>query len=558
MRSLAVLLVFAASFAAPLASAQQSTLPLRTPSASGSFLAGQQALRELDTTLASRYFLDASEADWDNPVIVERTFTALAADGRIDDAAAVAQHLIEIEPENELARLVLGTVALKERRYRSAISHLDSAGATSFIGITASILHAWSLLGDDDYNGSQLVLDDLGQAGLEEFLVFHRALMADVASQRDLAIAYSEQAYAVDPYVARIVEAYTRVLGNASRFDEARAVLDAYENEGLSHPIVDVVAESIDRGVRPGKLASSVQIGAAEMFHGIGAALSRDGAIDIAVMFLQLGRYLDPQSDVLVMALGQLYDNGGRHEMANNLYEALPITSPMKPAATVRVAENLDSLGDREEAIRRLSNIAAVQEDNLDAVSVLGDLYRYDERYEEAIDAYTKSLEIVGGERPRDWRFHYVRGIAYERAKQWPNAEADFLKALELNPGQPQVLNYLGYSWVDQNINLERALEMIKQAVNSNPNDGYIVDSLGWAYYRLGRIDDAVRTLEQAVQLRPNDPEINDHLGDAYWAAGRKLEAQFQWNIVTFVEASDEVKERARLKLVNGLEEPAE
>lgn len=558
LRSLLVLLAFVVSLSSTGAMAQQSLLTLRTPSASGSFLAGQQALRDLQTDQASRYFLDASEADWDNPVIVERAFTALAADGRIDDAAAIAQHLVEVEPENELARLVLGTVALKERRYRSANTQLENAGSSSFIGITAAILHGWSLLGNGDFAASQALMDDLGQGGLDEFLIFHRALMADVAGERDLAIAYVEEAYTADPYVARVVEAYTRMLGNASRFDDARQVLDVYESEGLAHPIVTVVGEAIEREARPGKLASTVQVGAGEMFHGIGAALSRDGSSDLAVMMLQLGRYLDPQSDVITMAIGQLYENADRHEMANTIYEALASTSPLKSAAVVRIAENLNVLGDRDEAIRRLGNIAAVQTDNLDAVSVLGDLYRYDERYQEAIKAYSKALDIAGGERPRDWRFYYVRGIAYERAKEWPSAEADFLKALELNPNQPQVLNYLGYSWVDQNMNLEEALEMIKQAVNTNPNDGYIVDSLGWAYYRLGRIDEAVRTLEQAVQLRPNDPEINDHLGDAYWAAGRKLEARFQWNIVTFVDASDEVKERARVKLVDGLDEPAE
>lgn len=558
MRSLVTLFAILVSLTGTAALAQQSPLALNVPSASGSFLAGQQALRDLQTDQASRYFLDATEAGWDNPVIVERAFTALAIDGRIDDAAAIAQHLIEIESENELARLVLGTVALKERRYRSAVTNLESVGAASFIGITATILHGWSLLGDGDYPASQVLLDELGEAGLEEFLVFHRALMADVAGERESALSYADLAYQSDPYVARIVEAYARILGNAAQFDEARAVLDAYEQEGLSHPIVTIVAEAVARDTRPGKLASSVQVGAGEMFHGIGAALSRDGSVDLGVMFLQLGRYLDPDSDVIVMALGQLYESAERYEMANAIYEALPITSPMKSAATVRIAENLNEMGDREEAIRRLGNIVAVQPENLDAVSVLGDLYRYDERYQESIKAYSKAINIVGGDRPRDWRFFYVRGIAYERAKEWPSAEADFLKALELNPGQPQVLNYLGYSWVDQNMNLERALEMIKQAVNSNPNDGYIVDSLGWAYYRMGRIDEAVRTLEQAVQLRPNDPEINDHLGDAYWAAGRKLEARFQWNIVTFIDSSEEVKERARIKLVDGLDAPTE
>jgi Flp pilus assembly protein TadD len=191
---------------------------------------------------------------------------------------------------------------------------------------------------------------------------------------------------------------------------------------------------------------------------------------------------------------------------------------------------------------------------DLEALSVLGDLQRGAKKYAEAADTYTKALAVSGGENPADWRFYYVRGISFERDKQWPKAEADFKKALSLNPDQPQVLNYLGYSWVDQGTNLLPALEMIQKAVAASPNDGYIIDRLGWAYYRLGRYDDAVKQLEQAVQLRSTDPEINDHLDDAYWRAGRLLEARFQWNIAASVDKEGAVKERVAAKLKDGLD----
>jgi Flp pilus assembly protein TadD len=226
----------------------------------------------------------------------------------------------------------------------------------------------------------------------------------------------------------------------------------------------------------------------------------------------------------------------------------------MKPTAVLRVAANLDATGNRAEALRRLGNIVTLNPDDIDALSTYGDLLRADEQYLKAADVYTKALAVSGGDLPTDWRFYYVRGIAYERAKQWPKAEADFLKALDLNPGQPQVLNYLGYSWVDQGINLDKALVMIQQAVKAAPNDGYIVDSLGWAFYKMGRYEDAVDTLEKAVQLASTDPEINDHLGDAYWRAGRTTEARFQWNIAASVDKEGKVKERVLPKLANGLD----
>jgi Flp pilus assembly protein TadD len=225
----------------------------------------------------------------------------------------------------------------------------------------------------------------------------------------------------------------------------------------------------------------------------------------------------------------------------------------MRPTPSTKRSRHLDAKGDRPEALRRLRNIVATSPKDIDAVSVLGDLLRYNEQYVEAAEAYTKALEITGGESMADWRFYYVRGISYERAKLWPKAEEDFLKALELNPDQPSVLNYLGYSWIDMDMHLDRALKMIEQAVDAQPQDGYIIDSLGWAFYKLGRIDEAVETLERAVTLRPNDAEINDHLGDAYWKAGRKLEAQFQWNVAKSVDSVGNVAERVGPKLIDGL-----
>jgi tetratricopeptide (TPR) repeat protein len=152
-----------------------------------------------------------------------------------------------------------------------------------------------------------------------------------------------------------------------------------------------------------------------------------------------------------------------------------------------------------------------------------------------------------------NWSLYYVRGIAYERSKQWPKAEADLKRALELSPEQPLVMNYLGYSWIDQGVNLDEGMKLIRRAVELRPDDGYIVDSLGWAHYRLGQFDDAVRELERAVELRPQDPVMNDHLGDAYWRVGRKIEARFQWSHAKEMEPEKDDLAKIEAKLKDGL-----
>nr|WP_255714109.1 tetratricopeptide repeat protein [Pelagibacterium xiamenense] len=254
------------------------------------------------------------------------------------------------------------------------------------------------------------------------------------------------------------------------------------------------------------------------------------------------------------MSLGDILSGAGRYDAANDIYAGIPEDSPLRTSALISIAENFDAQDRHEEAISRLRNIINGDPDNIEALGALGDILRYDEQWEGAAEAYSQLLEAIDGERPRDWRFYYVRGIAYERSGNWDAAETDFLHALQLNPDQPQVLNYLGYTWVDKGMNLDAALEMIQRAVEMQPRDGYIIDSLGWAYYKLGRIEDAVAELERAVSLLPNDPELNDHLGDAYWMAGRRREALFQWRIAIDVDEEGTVTTRARPKLVNGLD----
>ena len=532
----------------------ESDYGLTQPSTTGAYLAGQLAMKELRTADAAKFFREAATSDWENSEILRRALVALAANGDIEGSAEMARKLLETWPDEAMPHIIVATVAIKQRRYDAALAALDGIGADTFEDITGSILKAWALTGQGKIDDAFTLLDGLAEGALEDFLLFHRAVMADVAGRSEDAIAFAGQAYDSEPFSADVVEAYARMLGNAGRFDEAQKVIAKFETRSAGHPLIQAVKAAIGFKRKPGLFAEDVQAGAGEMFHAVGLAFANEGSLDAGMVFLRLGQYLDPNADVIALVIGNLYDQAEQPEAANAIYSSIGTNSPFRSMAVVRAAGNFEALGDRPEAIRQLRNIVNANPGDIDATETLGNLLRFDKQYEAAADVYTRLLDVTGGASPASWRFYFARGAAYERAKLWPLAEQDFRQALKLNPGQPQILNYLGYSWVDQGINLQEGLKMIEEAVQAAPGDGYIIDSLGWAYFRLGRFDEAVLQLEAAASLQPTDPTINDHLGDAYWEVGRKREARFQWNIALSVDKEGEVRDRVLAKLEGGLD----
>lgn len=542
------------AIAAPaLASTAATPLPVDRGSAYGAYLAGQQAMRDLSTADAARFFSEAV-GNWSDPTVATNAFLAYLGNGQMDKAVDAANHILALDPKNSLAKLAIATQELRDRRYKAVEQDLDGVSTSDFAGITAAILRAWALVGDGREAEAFVALDKVGKQGLEDFLAFHRALMADVSGDQASALTLAAKAYQANQQQARVVEAYARMLGNAGRFDDGLAVIKKFDDNGLGDPIVDQVQRALEAHQRPGLFAANPQAGAAEMYHGIAVALARDGSDSLVIAMLQLGLSLDPHNDVLALLAGQLLDDNDQHDAADRFYSGIAADSPMHVTAAVRLAQNEQAKGDRPGAIKQLEDIVASNPTDLDALTVLGEMLRVDKQYDASAKAYSQAIDIDAGAKPADWVLYYERGIAYERGGEWDKAQPDFLKALQLNPDQPAVLNYLGYTWVDKGQNLDQALEMIQKAVKATPNDGFIVDSLGWAFYKLGRFSDAVQTLEQAVQLKPNDPQINDHLGDAYWKDGRQLEAHFQWNVASSLDTDGSLKAELAKKQANGLD----
>jgi Flp pilus assembly protein TadD len=260
-----------------------------------------------------------------------------------------------------------------------------------------------------------------------------------------------------------------------------------------------------------------------------------------------------PSHPLALLSLGDLYEAMKKPELANKIYERVPANSPLLRNAQIQMAMNLDTLERPDEAKANLEKLVAANPGDLEAIMALGNVLRGHKQFAECADVYSKGIDTIAKVEKSNWVIYYFRGICYERAKQWSSAEADLKRSLELYPEQPHVLNYLGYSWIDQGVNLDEGMRMIKRAVEQRADDGYIVDSLGWAYYRLGNMEEAVKQLERAVELKPEDPTINDHLGDAYWKVGRVLEARFQWSHARDLKPEPEDLVKIEAKLQSGL-----
>ena len=272
---------------------------------------------------------------------------------------------------------------------------------------------------------------------------------------------------------------------------------------------------------------------------------------------VRIALYLRPDFPSAQVLLADLLESDRRYADANAVYAAIAPASALYRTTRGRIAANLDRMDRDAEAVAQLEAIAKNDPKDADALIQLGDILRGRKKFKEAAAAYDRAIARVPTLERRHWALLYARAIAFERSQQWPRAEADFLKALEFEPEQPYVLNYLGYSWIEKGQHLERATDMVKKAVALRPDDGYIVDSLGWAHFMLGQWADAVRELERAVELRPEDPVINDHLGDAFWRVGRRTEARFQWERALTLKPEPDLIEAIKKKLEHGLPDAA-
>jgi tetratricopeptide (TPR) repeat protein len=451
---------------------------------------------------------------------------------------------------------VIGVNEIKRKQYPAARKDLAQSIRGPITDLTATLLSSWATAGAGDSKGAVAAIDKL--AGPDWYAIFkdlHAGMIYDFANNQAEAGKRLERAYKLDSSALRVVEAYGSWLSRNRPPAEALAVFEAFDKVLPRHPLVTEAMAKLKAGEKLPPLVSSAQGGAAEALYGLGASLGRRGGEDLGLVYLQLALHLAPNHPLALLSLADLYESIKKPDLAINVYERIPASSPLFRNAAIQMAANLDTLDRASEAEKHLDALIKQHPDDVEAIVALGNVLRGHKKFAECADVYSKGIANIPKPEKANWVIFYFRGICYERSKQWPKAEADLKKALELFPDQPHVLNYLGYSWVDQGTNLDEGMAMIKKSVQQRPDDGYIVDSLGWAYYRTGNYEEAAKQLERAIELKPEDPTINDHLGDAYWRIGRTLEANFQWAHARDLKPDPEELPKIEEKLKNGLPE---
>jgi tetratricopeptide (TPR) repeat protein len=499
-------------------------------SQSGNYLAALVANADRDTNAAATFFREALRADPRNPELLERAFAASLANGAMPDAFQLADRLVAKDPNNSLGRLTLAVKAIGENQFPAARQQLASGDAGRAHDVTTTLLTAWSFAGSGDLRHALDTLDRVHDASISVFRDYHAGLIADFTGNAAEALKRFKAAYDGDKNTLRVADAYARFLDRHNDRDGARKVYEDFNKVIPHHPLVDSALADLAAGKTLEPLVHNAREGAAEVLYGLGGAGSKQGDELAALVYLRLALYLRPDHALAAVTVADLYEQLKQGAAAIDSYELVPIGSSMRESADIQAALTLDSLDRAGDAIARMQQIVANNPKDIEALSALGGLQRSAKKFDDAITTYSKAIDLVGTPDRSNWTLFYFRAICFERAKQWPKAEADFKKALELYPEQPLVLNYLGYSWVDQGVNLDEAFKMLRRAVDLRPTDGYVVDSLGWANFKLGHYEEAAQELEKAIELKPADPVVNDHLGDAYWKVGRKLEAHFQWN----------------------------
>ncbi|NOT70667.1 MAG: tetratricopeptide repeat protein [Hyphomicrobium sp.] len=543
---------------APARSADESIQP---NSLIGNYLAGRFARAQQDTESAAAFYGDALASDPTNEVLLEQAFQMETLTGNWPRALPLAEKLAGTQQTHRMSHFLLGVASFKAGDYTKADVHFKAASENPIGELTAAIARGWTKLAAGDVNGAIASVDLPKQPEWAQFyLRYHRALMADMSGRKGEARTAFEKMFRQDSRTLRTSLAYAQSAAHYGDLKLANQVLKDQldKSQGEPHPLARDLRDRLNGKAKIPFLITTPAEGLAEVFYGLGEALTGEGGVSLGTLYLQMALYTKSDHAFALAALASSQETARRYDEAIATYDKIPTGTALQSAIDIRKAFNLNSLEKTDEAKTLLEKLAKDSPKDIRPLEALGNIARARKSFPEAVNYFSRAIALIPKPDQRHWSYYYARGTAYERMKNWPAAEADLKRALKLAPEQPLILNYLGYSWIDQGRNMKEGMKLIEKAVQLKPDDGYIVDSLGWAHYKQGNYKDAVRYLERAVEIKPEDPTLNDHLGDAFWQVGREREAKFQWGQALSLNPEPEDLEKIKAKVERGLPGKAE
>jgi len=520
---------------------------------SGAYLAGRQAISDHNFVTASEFQTKSVSVDPSNSKLLEGLMISFIAQGSVDKAISIAEVYKDNGNQSQISQMILSASLIKDGRTEAFLSFIKDA--SKITPILKDLLSAWVLMGlNDDVNANRIFDKTAKVQGMGQFVNFHRAMSQLAAGKFEQALKTFNLIHSdKENPTRRSVISHTKILLSQSKFKEAQSLLEKWFGPTFDPEIEELFLNATNEKVYPKTSFSSINIAVADVFHSIANLIRKEADPTFTLIYSRLAEYLDANHIDSILMTADLLVELEQYNLAIKEHEKLSNSQPQYFASELGRAEALRSSGKEEAAVEVLAALTRQFPNSPNGFSILGNHYRRLEAYDRAEVAYKEAIKLYQAKGEAGWFLYYVRGITRERLNLWGLAEKDFRKALSLNPTQPQVLNYLGYSLIEKNTKLDEALDMIERAVKESPDSGYIVDSLGWGYYKLGEYEKAVPNLEKAAELMPIDPIVNDHLGDVYWMVGRKTEAEFQWRRALSFDPEEEEIQRIKKKLKVGL-----
>ena len=533
----------------------------RKESLYGNYLAGRVAHIRQDYDRAAHYYVKSIEKGMVNEDILGKTYIILTSKGNIKEAVKYANIARQKGDNNSFIDLINAIHEFKSGNYRLSRSVLNNINETTYKKLISPLFSAWTYVAEGDYTGAIDSLKSLKDKEVEAIYHLHAGMIAEQFNKTTEAEKHYKKIIddKANDISFRALQIISNFLVRNHKKDEAISLIGRYYGASNIKEMLSSLNKKIkqsDSSIKP--IVKTAELGVGEVFLEIALLFkSVPAGYEYAQIYMAISEYFNSNNDVTKIAMADIFEERFLLDKANTYYDSIKKDSEMYYPAQMKKANNLTSNEKYDEAIVVLKKLLKSNPKNFQILFNLGDALRISDKQEEAIKYYNQAIDAIFYESEKYWPVYYALAVSYDKNNEWLKAEQSLEKALELSNRHPQVLNYLGYSWLKNDTNIDKAVSYIVEAYEKEPNDGVIIDSLGWVYFKTGDYTNAIIYLEKASELNPQNAIISDHLGDAYWCGGRKNEAIFQWKqALNQKEEKEELNlKKVKNKIKNGLKQ---